>query len=314
MAKVTRLSLDGSGGLDRRHLHLREISDEADMPLDSVGQDLRKARERKGEDLSQISQALKVRKGYLDAIEESNFEALPGRTYTIGFVRSYAEYLGLDSADCVDRLKAEIAGREDEKEGKPALAPPTERKLPPGALIFVFVLAVALLYGVYYLIAAAGRMQSEPVAPVPARLQAEAEPQLPPPPPVITTPEQATASVDAAATTGTEAAAATSAATLPPGEKYGTANSTSRITLRVHRPTRVLVQGADDRSFINRTLRPGDTYSAPNITGLKLTTPDSGAIEVILDGSSMGFLGQEGTGVVDISLNPQDIVDRQERG
>lgn len=309
MAKVTRLSLDGSGGLDRRRLHLREISDEADAPLDTVGQDLRKARQRRGEDLAQISQALKIRKGYLDAIEESNFEALPGRTYTIGFVRSYAEYLGLDSPDCVDRLKAEIAGREDEKEGKPALAPPAERKLPPGALIFGFVLVVALLYGIYYLVGAAGRMQTQPVAPVPARLAAEAEPQqLPPPPP----PPQAAETVAPPVTTEAEAVA--SAATLPQGEKYGTANSNSRIMLRVHRPTRVLIQGADDRPFINRTLRPGDTYSAPNVTGLKLTTPDAGAVEVILDGSSMGFLGQTGAPADNISLNPQDIVDRQERG
>jgi cytoskeleton protein RodZ len=311
MAKVTRLSLDGSGGLDRRRLHLREISDEADMPLDTVGQDLRKARQRKGEDLAQASQALKVRKGYLEAIEESNFEGLPGRTYTIGFVRSYADYLGLDADDCVDRLKAEIAGREDDKEGKPTLAPPTERKLPPGAVIFGFVLLVALLYGIYYLIAAASRMQSEPVAPVPARLSAEAEPQPAAPPPVVPAPETAT---DTAAAPPAAPIPDASAATLPPGEKFGAANTGSRITLRVHRDTRLVIQGADDRPFINRLLHPGDTYAAPNITGLKLSTPDSGAVEVILDGSSMGFIGQSGVPADDISLNPQDVVDRQEHG
>ena len=115
MAKVTRLSLDGGGGLDKRRLHLREISDEADAPLDTVGQDLRKARQRKGEDLAQISSALKIRKGYLDALEQSNFEGLPGRAYAIGFVRSYAEYLGLDADQCVERLKIEIAGRDGQK-------------------------------------------------------------------------------------------------------------------------------------------------------------------------------------------------------
>src|ERR1051326_7316403 len=91
MAKVTRLTLDNNGGLERRRLHLREISDDMDAPLDTVGQDLRKARQLKGEDLAQISRILKIRKDHLDALEESNFDALPGRAYTIGFARSRSE-------------------------------------------------------------------------------------------------------------------------------------------------------------------------------------------------------------------------------
>src|SRR3954467_15915912 len=117
MAKVTRITLDNNGGLDRRRLHLREISDDLDAPLDTVGQDLRKARQLKGEELAQISRVLKIRKDHLEALEESNFDAIPGRAYTIGFVRSYAEYLGLDAAACLVRLKAEIAGRGEAKEG-----------------------------------------------------------------------------------------------------------------------------------------------------------------------------------------------------
>ena len=49
MTNVTRLTLDNDGGLDRRRIHLREISDEMDAPLDTVGQDLRTARLRRGE-------------------------------------------------------------------------------------------------------------------------------------------------------------------------------------------------------------------------------------------------------------------------
>jgi len=48
MAKVTRLTLDNNGELDRRRLHFREISGDSDSPLESVGQDLRKAREKRG--------------------------------------------------------------------------------------------------------------------------------------------------------------------------------------------------------------------------------------------------------------------------
>ena len=78
MAKVTRLTLDSSGGLERHRLQLHEIG-ETDAPLDTVGQDLRKARQRKSEDLAQVSAALKIRKEHLQALEESETDLLPGR-------------------------------------------------------------------------------------------------------------------------------------------------------------------------------------------------------------------------------------------
>ena len=50
MTKVTQLSLDEDGGLSRKRIHLREISDEADTSLETVGQDLRAARLRRGDE------------------------------------------------------------------------------------------------------------------------------------------------------------------------------------------------------------------------------------------------------------------------
>jgi cytoskeleton protein RodZ len=314
MAKVTRLSLDNGGGLDRRRLHLREISDDGDAPLDTVGQDLRKARQRKGEDLAQISAALKIRKGYLDALEQSNLEELPGRVYAIGFVRSYADYLGLDAEQCVERLKIEIAGRDEEKEAKVSISPEQENKLPQGTAIFVIVLLIALVYGVYYLVSAS-RMQAPPVTPVPARLSAQTE--TPPPPPAVEPVQTPPAE--------TQAAAVPEPATPPPppkaadvqlpqGQKLGTGNRNSRVTIRIHRPVHVSVQGASaDQFFINRNLNPGDTYAVPNLPGIKLSASDSGALEAIVDGNSLGYMGGDGIVAEALSLNPQDVVNRQSR-
>ncbi|MGQ0740900.1 MAG: helix-turn-helix domain-containing protein, partial [Alphaproteobacteria bacterium] len=149
MTKVTRLTLEQGGGLEQRRLHLREISDEADAPLETVGQDIRAARQRKGEELATVSRALKIRKDHLEALEEGNIEALPGRPYAIGFLRSYAEYLGLDPAQCVERFKAEIAGREDDGENQPQLNVEDERRMPQGSLIFLVLLVIAVVYGGY---------------------------------------------------------------------------------------------------------------------------------------------------------------------
>src|SRR5687767_7362131 len=109
MAEGPRLTLDNGGGLDRSSLPPRKASGDAGPPAERVGHYLCTARQRKGKQLSDVWLELKIRPEYLIAIEEGRFEALPGRIYAIGFVRSYAGYLGLDAEECVGRLKAEIA-------------------------------------------------------------------------------------------------------------------------------------------------------------------------------------------------------------
>jgi hypothetical protein len=91
-------------------------------------------------------------------------------------------------------------------------------------------------------------------------------------------------------------------------------NTNSRITLRVHRPSFVTVAGANDRLFINRTLQPGDTYLVPNVGGLRLSARDSGAVELILDGNSVGFAGQNGVAASGMPLSPQELSARRNNG
>ena len=112
------LETDGVGdkdGASRRRIHLREISGDSESPLETVGQDLRAARLRRGDEIAQVSRALKIRKDHLEALENDRLEDLPGKTYAIGFVRSYARHLGLDSAQYVERFKQDISGRTDEQ-------------------------------------------------------------------------------------------------------------------------------------------------------------------------------------------------------
>jgi len=316
MAKVTRLTLDG-GGPDRKRLHLREITGDADAPLETVGQDLRSARQKRGEEIAAISKELKIRRDYLEAIEDSRFESRPGRTYAIGFIRTYAEYLGLDGAECVDRLKSEIAGRGDGKEHAVTVAPPRERRLPQGGIALAIVLLIGAVYLSYYLYVSAQRIATPPVTPVPARLAEQVAP--PSGVPSQTAPTSANAVPDTAAPA--EAARAPAAAVpvepapppvppLPQGTKYGATNAGSRVTLLAHKPARVTVLGANNRLFLDRALQPGDSYLVPNVLGLMLTTTDGGAIELILDGSSLGYAAKEGA-VNSISLNPRDVAARK---
>src|SRR5882672_6839830 len=121
MTKVTRLTLDDDGNMKSRRIHLREISGDSDTPLETVGQDLRAARLRRGDDLATVSKSLKIRKDHLEALEEDRLDSLPGKTYAIGFIRTYAHYLGLDAPALVERFKQEISGRTEDH----SLTPPT---------------------------------------------------------------------------------------------------------------------------------------------------------------------------------------------
>ncbi|HZC74856.1 MAG TPA: helix-turn-helix domain-containing protein [Gaiellaceae bacterium] len=67
-----------------------------------IGNSLREARARQGLDVAQVELATKIRGKYIRAIEEEAFDALPAEPYVKGFLRTYAEFLGLDGQLYVD--------------------------------------------------------------------------------------------------------------------------------------------------------------------------------------------------------------------
>jgi hypothetical protein len=71
-----------------------------------IGNSLREARVRQGLDYGQVELATKIRAKYIRALEEEHFEVLPVGTYIKGFLRSYAEYLGLDGQLYVDEYNS----------------------------------------------------------------------------------------------------------------------------------------------------------------------------------------------------------------
>ena len=67
-----------------------------------IGNSLREARVRRGIDFAQAELATKIRAKYIRALEEENFTSIPGDAYIRGFLRTYADYLGLDGDVYVD--------------------------------------------------------------------------------------------------------------------------------------------------------------------------------------------------------------------
>src|SRR6202171_3648398 len=71
-----------------------------------IGNSLREARERQGLEYPQDELATKIRAKYIRALEDEQFEVLPTGTYVKGFLRSYAEFLGLDGQLYVDEYNS----------------------------------------------------------------------------------------------------------------------------------------------------------------------------------------------------------------
>jgi len=79
-----------------------------------IGTTLKDARLRQGLDFPELEQSTKIRPKYLRALEDERFDVLPAPTYVKGFLRSYAEALGLDGQPFVDEYNSRFAVGEEE--------------------------------------------------------------------------------------------------------------------------------------------------------------------------------------------------------
>ncbi len=125
-----------------------------------VGVLLKASRQRLDQDLRHVADSLRIRLVYLQAIEDGRFHDLPGSTYAAGFIRTYAEYLGLDGAEVVRRYRQEAAGAS----GRPELhmlTPVSERHTPSGAIMLVALVVVVLAYGGWYYVSSQDKPVSE---------------------------------------------------------------------------------------------------------------------------------------------------------
>ncbi len=111
-----------------------------------IGPSLREARLKQGLTPEDVQKAIRIRDRYLFAIEEERWELLPGDAYTKGFLRTYAEFLGLDGNLYVDEFNERFAHREESSTTPETLAPvrlPRVGLLRPLLAIAAIVAAVA---------------------------------------------------------------------------------------------------------------------------------------------------------------------------
>lgn len=132
-----------------------------------IGSSLREARERRNLSYGQVEAETAIRTRYIRALEDEDFHILPGPTYTKGFLRAYAEYLGLDGQPFVDEFNSRHhdprgAAEHTPIASRPRSRPPRKRHRRESNLVMI---ALAAIVAVSFLVVLALRFPPQPTAP-----------------------------------------------------------------------------------------------------------------------------------------------------
>lgn len=120
-----------------------------------IGDKLKEERIRQGYSLEEVEEDTKIRKYYLEAIEDGNFAILPPKVYAVGFVKRYAKFLGLNEQEYADEFKEAAYGSEPPESidlDKPSKIPTIETTISWKNVLVAFVFLAAVIWAGDYLI------------------------------------------------------------------------------------------------------------------------------------------------------------------
>lgn len=140
----------------RTEVKTMENTQDLDIDVEDIGTILKSSRLKQKRSMEDISSELCIRKIYLTALEEGDYETLPPVPYGVGYVRTYARYLGLNSERAVKLYKAAYEQNDEQEEEKnevPEVNKSSSRHIVAG------ILALAIIYGGWYALS----MASKPV-------------------------------------------------------------------------------------------------------------------------------------------------------
>jgi cytoskeletal protein RodZ len=263
-------------------LQLTRVWSFADF-MTGFGAEFKKARESRGLSLDKIAAETRISTRFLKAIEEEEFQVLPGGIFNRGFIRSYAQHLGLDPEQAIsdyERLTSAVQPPADLLiDIEPVTARKSERDLYPIAIV-----VLAVLIAIFYLVnrnsqtesvtegpgnaePAAATPPSEPAAPAPATSPVTPPAELPKPssgPPV-------------------PAAVRRPSGTPAPLVLELEANSETWISLK-----------ADSNPPEELIMMPGNTRRYEADMSMALIIGNAAGVVMKVNGRELGMLGREG--------------------
>jgi cytoskeleton protein RodZ len=242
---------------------------DGDLFPQNVGERLRTAREQANLDLNDIATRTRVPLRHLEAIERSDYAALPSPTYALGFSRAYARAVGLEEAPLIRRLREEL-GREDPDARNQAPYVPVDPSRLPSRLLAWTAIVLAVLFAVGYTVWRSQYLGTDAVvAPV-----TEA-------PPGIETPAP------------TAPAATVAPPPAPTGEVVLTAKSA--VWMRI--------TDASGKKLFEKELAAGERYAVPgDAPEPKILTGRPDALQVTVGGRDVAPLGPPDRTITDVVL------------
>lgn len=233
--------------------------------METVGELLRTEREKKGLSIKDIETAISIRALYIKAIEEGDYTVVPGEVYLKGFIRNYANFLGLNGPEMVATYRQaqqpvvpEIV--ETPVEPTPKAKPKTRTKTTNNSkkLLIISLLAVCVAGSAWWLLGNQSpnkepieSKQTQPVAPT-----APAKPQ--PTTPAVPTQSKPVVVI----------------------AKYTEQCWTSVV--------------ADDKQIYEGTPKSGDTITWEAQKNITITAGNAGGVDITYNGQSLGKIGNKG--------------------
>lgn len=287
---------------------------------DTLGEALKAVRHDRGLTLQDVAERTRVRRSYLEAIEEMRLDALPSRPFTIGYIRAYATALDLDPDLAIERFKT------DEPVLEEALRAPVGMLDEKDPRVAAFLIGALVIIAAIVLWNVAQRAMTAAAPPPPLAPQAESDKALaqiktgvmelgyPLPAPVESTTPPPYETPGLAAATGLKSdpnapptpvgpptrlgepppvdLASLSATFQPKGRVYDSGNPklTSVVTVQALKGGALIVRGADGSVYFARQLAKGEAYRVPQMAGLTLDVSSPQDFQVFVAGQSRGVL------------------------
>lgn len=258
--------------------------DHTDLP---VGEILRRTRAYYRLSLPDVERGLRIRASQLGALEDGKIDQLPGRAYAIGFVRAYAEYLGLDGDKMVNLFKAQATGGAAARPELTFPVPASESRIPNVYVLGVCGAVLVCLVGILALIGGKGPDRHDIPHPTydPNALKGVSASSMP-----------------------LESALLTSIETAAGGRSPSVlVEPQSRIVVHAIDSAWVEIRNAAGKPILSRILKKGDSYMVPDEEGMVMDTGNAGVLQLVVDGQDMPPLGSPGDIRRKISLTPESL-------
>jgi cytoskeleton protein RodZ len=273
--------------------------------MSQLGERLRQAREEQGISIAQAAADTRILQRYLVALEEGDYQHLPGDVYARGFVRNYAGYLGLFADEFIDLYRRERGATEQIR-----VVPTSRTRLAPGCALpsffTVFFVVVALVLATYSYLSVSGLIGSTPVE---EALAPTVGPPTPRPLPTSTpAPEPAAPAIGAAPS----AVATTVIPGVPTPEPASPTPSPTQaapvvVEVRIkdgdHEGSWLRVE-SDGGQVFQGTMAAGEAQIFQAQQRVAVRAGNAGVVEVSVNGQPPLTLGQYVGQVVDWSFPP----------